>query len=260
MPLSSKRPGRFGLSPADEFPAFFDAVEAVLDECFGGCTLGVGVADDFVADGSAEEFVDGHVDGFAFDVPKGDVDGADGASVDAVCGEEVSSEHELPEAFGFPWVGTDDDLCEVVDGFHDCASHAGDSNFAEAVDSGIGFDTYEEGDSTVIVSDGYVLYCGDLHWMFLFLLRRRKGLSPVVMLKMVLPCSHVLRVDGFFALARCHSERSEESDHLAVGCHLRFFTPLRFVQNDMFGGCAPFRMTWLRAALSGSRTRSNVSC
>ena len=96
---------------------------------------------------------------------------------------------------------------------------------------------------------GTFFYFGYLHWIFLFLLRRRKGLSPVVMLKMVLPCSHVLRVDGFFALVRCRSERSEESDHLAVGCHLGFFTPLRFVQNDMFGGCAPFRMTCLGDAL-----------
>ena len=32
------------------------------------------------------------------------------------------------------------------------------------------------------------------------------------------------------------------------GCRIRFFTPLRFVQNDMAGGCVPFRMTWVGAA------------
>ena len=28
------------------------------------------------------------------------------------------------------------------------------------------------------------------------------------------------------------------------GCRMRFFTPLRYVQNDMTESCAPFRTTW----------------
>ncbi len=36
----------------------------------------------------------------------------------------------------------------------------------------------------------------------------------------------------------CHSERSEESRDYAYGCRVRFFTPLRSVQNDMALVCA----------------------
>ena len=38
-----------------------------------------------------------------------------------------------------------------------------------------------------------------------------------------------------FRAQSCHSERSEESNHLALGYRLRFFTP--------------FRMTWLEATV-----------
>ena len=31
----------------------------------------------------------------------------------------------------------------------------------------------------------------------------------------------------------CHSERSEESHRTHLTRHMRFFTPLRYVQNDM---------------------------
>ena len=55
---------------------------------------------------------------------------------------------------------------------------------------------------------------------------------------------------------RRHSERCyvipSKARNLCVsnhGCNLRFFTPLRSVQNDMAGCCAPLRMTWLGAAL-----------
>ena len=102
------------------------------------------VADDLVANWSAEEFVDGQIYGFPFNIPKGDVYGADGASVYTVGREEVAAEHQLPQTLCFPRVGSDDDFGEVIDGFHDCASHAGCSDFTESVDSGVGLDAYEQ--------------------------------------------------------------------------------------------------------------------
>lgn len=38
------------------------------------------------------------------------------------------------------------------------------------------------------------------------------------------------------ACCLCHSERNEEFRDHAYGCRVRFFTPLRSVQNDMAWG------------------------
>ncbi len=51
--------------------------------------------------------------------------------------------------------------------------------------------------------------------------------------------------------AGCHSEHQTVIPSATrnlikspLGCRMRFFTPLRSVQNDMAEGGAPFRMTW----------------
>ena len=97
--------------PSDELPTFVHSLNGVVDESLDGVALGVRVADDFVAGGTAEEFVYGSAYGLSFDVPEGDIDGADGAAVCALGGEEVASEHELPEAFGLPRIGSNNDFC-----------------------------------------------------------------------------------------------------------------------------------------------------
>ena len=99
--------------------------------------------------------------------PQRNIDGADRTSVDAVGGEEIAAEHELPKSFVSQGSEPTTTSAEMVDGFHDRASRAGCSDFAEPMDPGIGFDADEEGDAAVVGSDGDVLYFGNLHLFFL---------------------------------------------------------------------------------------------
>ena len=143
-----------GLSGADELPALVDVFHAVVDDFLSGLAADMRVTDDFFARRASEDLVERHADGFCFDVPEGDVDAADGAGVDALGGEEQPAEHLLPEAFGFPWIGADDDFREVVDGECDGSSESGYTDLAEAVDSGVGVDSDDEVKASRVVADG----------------------------------------------------------------------------------------------------------
>ena len=54
------------------------------------------------------------------------------------------------------------------------------------------------------------------------------------------------RIMRNYATGGCYSERSEESHGVALACRMRFFTPLRYVQNDM-----------IEDGLSGNRIHSS---
>ena len=138
------------LAPAHEFPAVFHSRDTPLDEFFCRRSLRVRVADYFVSDRAAHQPVNGHANGFALDVPEGDVYATDGTGVDLVGGEETASEHLLPEPLGRPRVLSDDYLREVFDGFLDCGSPEADAHFADAGDAGVCLDD----DEVVLASIG----------------------------------------------------------------------------------------------------------
>src|SRR4029453_14634578 len=91
---------------------------------------GVGVGEDFVPGGSAEQLVDGHVQGLALDVPQGQVDRSDGCHGDGAAAPVGTTVEVLPVVFD-P-VGVPSEQCgrEVV------AEVAGHGEFA-AVQGGV---------------------------------------------------------------------------------------------------------------------------
>ena len=78
------------------------------------------------------------------------------------------------------------------------------------------------------VNDGYQ-WLGGSYWGATSCVCYRFHSSPRSFLPRVLPPCHSTMP---FRASPCHSERSEESPRL------RFFTPLRSVQNDMAADCA----------------------
>ena len=139
-----QRPSRLRLSPADELPAPLDVLDAVLDQLVGRVALAVRIADDLVSDGASEQLVDGYAERLALDVPQCYVDGADGAGVDALGGEEVATEHVLPQALRAEWVLADDKIGQVLDGLADGLSRSRHTRLAETVDARVGVDSDEE--------------------------------------------------------------------------------------------------------------------
>ena len=79
----------------------------------------------------------------------------------------------MPEAFGLPRIGSDDDFGEVVDGLHNGTSHAQGADFSEAVDAGVGVDADEEVDASVVVAEGEGLDFGDFQLVEVCVLCRR---------------------------------------------------------------------------------------
>ena len=139
-----QHPARLRLSPADELPALLDVFDAPLDQLVGGVALAVGIADDLVTDGAAQQLVDGQAERLALDVPQCYVDAADRAGVDALRGEEVATEHVLPEPLRAERVLSDDQLRQVLDSLGDGLPRQRHAHLAEAVDARVRIDSDEE--------------------------------------------------------------------------------------------------------------------
>ena len=126
----------------------------------------VRVADDFVANATAQQLIDGHAEGLALDVPQGDVDGGDCGAQHALGREEAAAEEELPDVFDTKGVLSDEDLLKVLE----CADHglfaAGQAGLSHAVDTLVGVNDDEE-KVTMTGPDGIGGNVSYLHWLLL---------------------------------------------------------------------------------------------
>ncbi len=113
-----------------------------LEERFDG-GADILVEADAIAGLAAHELVDGNVEGFAEDVPKGDLDGGDGGVEDGPATPAGPAEHGLPVHFDVGGVETDQVALLFEDGFAEGSFFAGDGAFAESGEALVGVDLAE---------------------------------------------------------------------------------------------------------------------
>ena len=164
----------FGLPPADELPSLRHGALAVFNELFVRPPLRVGVADDLVSDGPAEQLIDGQPRRLALYVPQRDVYGADGAGINPVRREEAAPVHMLPEALGAPRLLPDDDLRQMVYRLRNRAAPVADSDFAQPVDPLVRLHFHDVIRPAVPRPDGVRLDGADFHGGVLLVRLSRK--------------------------------------------------------------------------------------
>ena len=152
---------RLRLMPADEFPAAIHVRLAVVNQLLESVAVDVWVTHNLVPDRSTQQLVDRHVHRLAFDVPQGDVNGANSASVNRVSWEEVGPEHLLPELLGRPWVLADHDLRQVGDSRLDGVAPVSYTDLAQAVYTGVRLHLDDEVTTPVAILDRVRLDCAD---------------------------------------------------------------------------------------------------
>jgi hypothetical protein len=79
----------------------------------------VDVTVDVVSAGAAQELVERDAEGFAADVPQGDVDRGDDGAEDSGGGEEPAAGQHLPVMFDATGIGADEVVGQVGDGAAD---------------------------------------------------------------------------------------------------------------------------------------------
>ena len=150
-----------GQVEADELPAGFDALCRLLGHPVELAIGHMRVADDFVADQAAQQFVAGHAEGFAFDVPQGDVDRTDRGGSDAAAREEAATQHDLPQVLGPHRVFANQRRRERVDEAGHRVLPPGDATFADPSDAFVSLDGHEE--EVANFADNVSFYRCDFH-------------------------------------------------------------------------------------------------
>ncbi|OUC09692.1 hypothetical protein RY27_01315, partial [Litorilinea aerophila] len=104
-----------GEAPTHKLPAFFLGFQTRFHQRFDlhGVPPVVGIADHLLTHLTTQQFVDGHAQGFAFDVPQRDVDGRDGRAQDPLGGEETAPKEGLPDVLDVGGVLADEQGLEV---------------------------------------------------------------------------------------------------------------------------------------------------
>ena len=140
----------------------------VLDDVFehflGVTTIGVAINHGAFATFATPKLIDGHVGDFAFDVPQGHVDTADGVVEHGAVAPVGVDHHQLPHVFAVAGVTTDQQWLEIIfDRFdHQCGPLGKRGTAQTKQPILVGFD-FDDDDTNAVRSGQKRPYTRDFH-------------------------------------------------------------------------------------------------